>query len=76
MKLHQRGYMVALRELVDSGRYDTRYINSSVAYRMAQYTIFTIFMYRILIHTGKGGGGEVNQREGESSNSSQSWSVP
>jgi hypothetical protein len=26
MKLHQRGYMVALRELVDSGRYDTRYL--------------------------------------------------
>jgi hypothetical protein len=29
MKLHQRGYMVALRELVDSGRYDTRYITYS-----------------------------------------------
>ncbi len=29
MKLHQRGYMVALRELVDSGRYDTRYIQFS-----------------------------------------------
>ena len=28
MKLQQRAYMVALRDLVDTGRYDTRYIQS------------------------------------------------
>jgi hypothetical protein len=32
-----------------------------------------ICVYSLLIHTGKGGGGELNQREGERENSSQSW---
>jgi hypothetical protein len=30
-------------------------------------------VYSILIHTRKGGGGELYQREGERGNSSQSW---
>jgi hypothetical protein len=32
-----------------------------------------IRVYNILIHTGKGGGVELNQREGERGNISQSW---
>ncbi len=31
-----------------------------------------ILVYCILIHTGKGGGGEMNMREGKRGNSSQS----
>jgi hypothetical protein len=32
-----------------------------------------IRVYSILVHTGKGGGGELNHKEGESGRSSQSW---
>jgi hypothetical protein len=37
------------------------------------YTPYTcIFLYSILIHTGRGGG-DLNHREGEMGNSSQMW---
>ncbi len=38
------------------------------------YKLYCIRVYSILIHTGKGGGGRDNQREGQSGNSSQSRS--
>ncbi len=34
---------------------------------------YTLYVYRIHIHSGKGGGGELNQREGWRGNSSKSW---
>ncbi len=39
------------------------------------YTLYGILVYSIFIHTGKGRGRgrDLNQREGERGNSSQSW---
>ncbi len=37
------------------------------------YTLYTCTVYDILIPTGKGGGRELNQREGKRGISSQSW---
>jgi hypothetical protein len=41
MKLQQRAYMVALRDLIDTGRYDTKYVQIRVIlYNQTRFVSF------------------------------------